>query len=203
MTYVKHDDGIFSHPKVLGVHPLARLLWVASICHAGQHVTDGRIARSVLPILSAQTSATAKHARELVDAGLWEEDDDGWRIARWAQHNRTAAEVEAERDRWRRQKRGQRTRPPETPDDVHGGHCGDSAGSPPGVPAPETETETETTTAHVARPRKEGTSARRDWRPEGPPRLPDYETPVVPDALPPSTNASRARQARALTRSTP
>lgn len=203
MTYVRLDDGIFSHPKVLGVHPLARLLWVASICHAGQHVTDGVIARSVLPILSAQTSATAKHAAQLVEAGLWEEHPDGWVIARWAQHNRTAAEVDAERDRWRRQKRGQRTRPPETPADVPGMSAVDTNGSPQGVPESETDTETETTTPTVARSRKEGPSTRRDWRPEGPPRLPDYETPVVPDALPPSTNASRARQARALTRSTP
>lgn len=90
--------------------------------------------------------------------------------------------------------------PPDPP--VEGRSEGRSKGPVEGLPTtfhlPPT-----TTTTHVARSRKEGSSIRRDWRPEGPPRLPDYEPPEIPDALPPTTSASRARQARALTRSTP
>ena len=201
MTYVKVDDGIFSHPRMLSVHPLARLLWVAGLCHAGQHVTDGVVPRSVLPILSAQTSATAKHAAQLVDAGLWEECAEGWRIRNWSKHNRTAAEVDAERERWRRQKRGQRQRP--VPDTSTVDTAGTPPKSPPGVPLPETEAEAEASTPPVARARKETPSARRDWRPDGPPRIPDYEPADRPDALPADTNATRARQARALARSAP
>lgn len=85
MTYVKIDDGIFSHPKVLGVHPLARLLWVASICHAGQHVTDGRdeIDTSTLVRLLAESGAGRHHVGQLVDAELWGQAGPRWKVADW------------------------------------------------------------------------------------------------------------------------
>ena len=95
MAWAKVDDGWWSHPKVMGLSLSARGLWVSALswsCHQRMdHVPD-----RFLPMVGA----TEEDASELVNAGLWHESSDGYRIHDWAEYqDMSLAEKRAEAGR--------------------------------------------------------------------------------------------------------
>lgn len=98
MTWVKLEDGFPSNPKVLAVTTPARYLYVVGLCYASAHLTDGRIPATALTVLHAQAGTRPRHAAELLDAGLWRHDGDTVTIPDYLEHQRSRAQVEAERD---------------------------------------------------------------------------------------------------------
>ena len=102
MTWVKLDDGFFSHPKAVAAGKDGRALYLAALCWSKRHLTDGCIPAAALAVLCAEAGVTARTAEVLVSVGLWQlTADDGWYIAGYhdAHHNDPA---EAERERKRR-----------------------------------------------------------------------------------------------------
>ncbi len=94
MTWFRVDDQWHSHRKVLGLSLAARGLWVTAGSWCGAHLTDG-----VVPLDALRAwGATAKHAAELVAAGLWEVLESGWQFHEWTAHNPTREQVQSERD---------------------------------------------------------------------------------------------------------
>ena len=83
----------FRNPKVAAAPPRARLLHLAGLCYCQEHVTDGAIPASVLPILVAESGANRNSSDALIDAGLWRKTDDGWEVCGWDEWNRPATEV--------------------------------------------------------------------------------------------------------------
>lgn len=81
MSWARVDDGWWCHPKVLGVSLTARGLWVSALSWSCAQRRD-EVPRPLLAMLGA----TAAEAVELVDAGLWVEVDDGYRIHDWAEY---------------------------------------------------------------------------------------------------------------------
>ena len=79
MPWVKLEDGFYTHPKLLSVSVSARWLFVAALCFSNQNATDG-----VVSVGAADGIGCIQHARraveELVAAGLWEPDPEGYRI---------------------------------------------------------------------------------------------------------------------------
>lgn len=98
MTWVKLDDTFTDHPKVLAVGDEAAWLYVAGLCHCSRHLTDGFIAEAVLGRLTG-LPAPAEMAARLVTHGLWDTTTGGWLVHDYAEHQRTRAEVEAEREK--------------------------------------------------------------------------------------------------------
>jgi hypothetical protein len=115
--WVKLDVGYFSHPKVVGLHPSAKLLHIASILWSAEHLTDGyvpsRALHRLVTIASLHTQHRATYARWLVDAGLWDECDPsigGWIVHDFAEHNHSSTRAAVEHSRELTRKRVERWR---------------------------------------------------------------------------------------------
>lgn len=110
MTWVKLDDAFFRNPKVTGVQPLARLLYMAGLCHCADTLSDGEIFQRDLPVLYLHSGASAKHVGQLVDAALWIRHVDSYWIPDFLAYNPSKEKVLAEREGARRRKESQRDR---------------------------------------------------------------------------------------------
>jgi len=95
MTWAKLSDDFWCHPSIVGLSDRAFRLHVTAICWSAALETDGQVPRSVLPILRGSAAAV----RELVEAGLWEPDADGWRIPTFLAYNPSREELEERRSR--------------------------------------------------------------------------------------------------------
>lgn len=78
--------------KVLGVEPLAELLFVRALAFAKEKFTDGFVGRRQAMILAgdlADAYSTDRESlcRQLVDVGLWVPVDGGWLIDGWTDWN--------------------------------------------------------------------------------------------------------------------
>ena len=117
MPWFRIDDGFWCHPKVLRCTHRAIALWVRAGSWCAQQLTDGYVPASALPMLNA----TRTDAGQLVKAGLWAVDGDGWRFHQWDERQPTREAVEADRaavaDRVRRYRKRKRQDPDEPPAD--------------------------------------------------------------------------------------
>ena len=125
MTWVKIDDAALLHPKLLRAGPEGVALWLAGLCYANAHVTDGEIPAAALPALypvecwgPRKVRALAEH---LVQCGLWHPTDaGGYMIHGYSeyQHEATRDEVAKRREDARIRKRRSRGSHGVTEDDV-------------------------------------------------------------------------------------
>jgi hypothetical protein len=67
-VWLKVDDSLSDHPKVVTVPLRAMGLWVLAGAWSGRHLTDGHVPVSMLPAFRANR----RDAQALVDAGLWQ-----------------------------------------------------------------------------------------------------------------------------------
>lgn len=97
MVWFRMDDSFPSHPKVLGIPRRERLaaigLWTLAGGWCAKQLTDGYLAEHMVE----EIGGTFKSASALVDAGLWDVVDGGFRFHDWADYNPTREEVESER----------------------------------------------------------------------------------------------------------
>lgn len=96
MTWVKIDDTVTEHPKCVGMSPNAWTLWLHGLAYSSRNLTDGHIPAVMLSRLSG-VPQPKKVAAELVVAGLWHDSADGYEIHDYCEHQRTKADIEAER----------------------------------------------------------------------------------------------------------
>lgn len=81
MAWARVDDGWWCHPKVMRLSLAARGLWASALswsCHQRYDTVPDRFLLMV--------EADPELAGELVDAGLWEPVEGGWRIHDWEQY---------------------------------------------------------------------------------------------------------------------
>lgn len=125
MTYIRLDDSWIDHPKVAGLSDSAKVLYIAGLSYASRHTTDGALAGKVWRTIGG----TARTVQELVNGGLWEAADDGFAIHDYLKHQRSKAEIEADREKAReRWKKGRKE--PESPPNF-GRSSGEVRGSLP------------------------------------------------------------------------
>lgn len=122
MVWAKLHDGILDDPKIAAAGPLGFALYAAGLVYANRNLTDGFIpfgvARSLLPVLwldeedavvelasvdaAGRTIAgfetLGRAVETLVRLGLWERAPRGYVVHNFPQWNRTAVEIEAERE---------------------------------------------------------------------------------------------------------
>ena len=79
MTWAKVDDRFNDDPRMLALSRGVRLLYVEGLVWSCRHATDGRLPRYVLGKVTDEPDAIDA-AKQLVDAGIWEDTEDGWEI---------------------------------------------------------------------------------------------------------------------------
>lgn len=97
MAWARIDDAIIDHPKVLEAGEDARDLLIVSIIWCNKHLTDGRVPKAALGILSRKKSAK-KNAEALVRVGLWHDEGDAWQLHDYLDWNPSKKEVEEKRN---------------------------------------------------------------------------------------------------------
>jgi hypothetical protein len=101
ISWFKVDDGFWSHPKTAVLSDSAVALWVRAGAYSCQHLTDGVIQSAVLRLLGDRAAVD-----ELVTAGLWLVEGDGWRFHDWGEYQETSEAVKLRRaDSRERQRR--------------------------------------------------------------------------------------------------
>lgn len=95
MAWVRVDDSFPDHAKALKARE-AIALWLEGLCYANRHLTDGVLPTHVVAAMRL-TRNPIKAAGVLVEAGLWEVCEGGWRIHDYHDHYLTAAEVREKR----------------------------------------------------------------------------------------------------------
>ncbi len=125
MSWVRLDDNVGDHPKVIAAGDVAFAMWVKAVAYAAKHLTDGFIPEAVIPRLTNHR-APRQVAAELVRVGLFDEvtegspSDDGgtteararrdggsskgFRVHDYLDWNPPAAKVRAERESERQRK---------------------------------------------------------------------------------------------------
>ena len=87
--WVKIDNGLPDHPKVIGLSDAAFRLYVTGICYSSRFLTDGELSSAVLRRLGG-----AEAAQELVKAGLLAETPEGAQIASYGEYQQSKEVVE-------------------------------------------------------------------------------------------------------------
>jgi hypothetical protein len=93
MTYVRLDDQIASHRKVLKAGGEAAWLWACAIAYCNRQLSDGAVPVEALSTLGNFRTPVKKLAATLVSVGLFEPDGDGYRVHDYLQHNPDKATV--------------------------------------------------------------------------------------------------------------
>ena len=88
MSWVKLDDSLADHPKIVSVSVPARWAYVEALCYAAQYLTDGHVSDGKL-----KTMVSAKIMNELVCANLWHKVANGINIHDYLDYNPSADEV--------------------------------------------------------------------------------------------------------------
>jgi hypothetical protein len=108
MTWVRIDDNLAYHPKVIPVGNPAMGAWVRCASWCGLYLTDGFVPKDVAEGIADKR----KDIDGLVDVGLWLPAPGGYQFHQWLDRNPSREQVEAERDasrkrvqRWREQRR--------------------------------------------------------------------------------------------------
>ena len=141
MIFVKLDTRALTNGKFLAAGPLAFALYVKGLLYAKDHMTDGVVPDSALPLLCLGIPDPFAVVAALVDAGLWEAIEGGYTVGadRWAEFQQTKAQVQQSRDEAAERKRRSRERHK----DGHADVTRDTTSAALNVTLPESESESE------------------------------------------------------------
>lgn len=106
MPWFKVDDQLHSHPKWRVLSKPARALWTTAGSWAAAQPDDGYIPGFMLAALDGKP----REAAELVSAGLWKPEVEGWRFHDWLEFQPSAAQVKRGRAEARERMRRLRER---------------------------------------------------------------------------------------------
>jgi hypothetical protein len=137
MFYVRFNTHVTDHPRFAEAGSQARDLWTWGMLYAGKHETDGELTMAAVLASpwGAGGKANVRVAAKLVEVGLWECTDRGFRICRWSdQGNKTRAELEEKRAAEREKKANQRKKDSDSPPPPIVCPPGTEQGTPEGTP---------------------------------------------------------------------
>jgi hypothetical protein len=141
VTWVRTEDSMPLHPKILRLSDGAFRLWENALHFANRATTDGRIEKALIPTLNHHgrwtTKQIAAFVAELVPS-LWVDCGDHYQIHDYAHHQyeATKARVESKRASWREKKQRQRDESDGSGRDVPRGQNDRTPGESPGVSSP-------------------------------------------------------------------
>lgn len=100
-VYVPLNVNYVRDPKVRRAGPDAELLYVRGLAHAKGAETDGVIFDFDLEVVAVGLPRVNARVKALVEVGLWEEVDGGWRVVGWEKWNPLVADLRALKARQR------------------------------------------------------------------------------------------------------
>lgn len=137
--WTKLSDEFFRNPKVVAAGRDARDLYLVSLCHCNEHLTDGFIAQNYLRRMAAdaEIDSATEAALMLVEVGLWDVAPGGYIIHDFTEYNPSKAEVEEERKKkTARQDRWKQSRVASLDASLDASHNASKGGAPVPVPVP-------------------------------------------------------------------
>jgi len=96
----------YDDDAVIAAGEKAEVLFTRGLAFAARKPADGVI--TDLQLTTFRLSSVKARAQRLVEVGLWERTDDGYRIAAWLKHNASRAEIEEKQRKDAERKRGGR-----------------------------------------------------------------------------------------------
>lgn len=105
MTWFKVDDRFPDHEKLEALEHDPRLwadslaLWLVAGCRSAGNLTDGNVSASRLGRMTPLGGRAVKIADQLVEIGLWEKTEKGYKFHDWFDWQPSAEEVEYQRGR--------------------------------------------------------------------------------------------------------
>lgn len=118
MPWVRFDDGFPNHRKVEPLSDGAYRLHTSAIFWSSRQLTDGCIPKRDLTFAAPRTmKRPAKFVAELIDAGLWEATEDGWKLHDFLDYQPSKEQVTAERAKTAERQTRWRERHSKTRDD--------------------------------------------------------------------------------------
>jgi hypothetical protein len=101
MIYAKVDVKLRDHTRAHRAGA-AMATWTWALLYSREQETDGYIQDDMIRLAWVGESEARKHAKKLVEVGLWERDETGpdgggWRICRYADKNETASSIASRR----------------------------------------------------------------------------------------------------------
>lgn len=97
MAYIQVEASVRTHKKFLKAGPAASWLWLCGMGYCQDGLTDGFIPFAALKYLGVESPKPLKS--KLVEAGLWDEVEGGWRVHDYLKHNRSSEEIRTTKDR--------------------------------------------------------------------------------------------------------
>lgn len=110
MTWVKLTDGFPEDPRIEHLSDRAFRFHVTALCYCARNLTDGYLT----PKAATLTALVAGYKKpdvlvdELVTAGLWTKNGEGWWIPKFLDYNQSAEEVREARAKARQRMRDKR-----------------------------------------------------------------------------------------------
>lgn len=95
--YARLDNHFDQHPKIVAAGWKGGWLFTTGICYASRMLTDGFIPTGMVPRLVAGMPGWKKAAAMLVQLGLWQEVEGGYRIHDYLDYQEARADVERKR----------------------------------------------------------------------------------------------------------
>lgn len=109
MPWVRIDEGFYQHPKVIQAGPLGQALQIAALCYCNNNLTDGVLSRAAAGMLldfsgvavpaedetfsSWEPTTWDTVASRLVELGMWEAVEGGFKIHDFRDYQPTKREV--------------------------------------------------------------------------------------------------------------
>ena len=97
MPWIRLDDQIAHHKKFLAAGPMASWLWVCGQSYSARYLTDGFVPSAALHSLGSVLNPK-RYADKLVEVGLWECAEGGYRVHDYHDYQPTAEEVRHTRE---------------------------------------------------------------------------------------------------------
>lgn len=99
MTWVKIDDKIRTHPKLLKAGPVASWLWICGLSYCADYLTDGAIPVEAIESLGVPSRFKPRElATRLTAVGLWIQEPDGFRVHDYHKYQLSREEVDRIRE---------------------------------------------------------------------------------------------------------
>ena len=115
MPWSRFTDDVYEHPKVILAGPLAGWLWFCGVGYCNRFLTDGFLPSGVIRRL-ADVDDAPRLAQRLVEVGLWERVEGGYRVHDFEKYQPAAEDVRKTRDEnarrvkaWRERQQSGRT----------------------------------------------------------------------------------------------
>lgn len=104
--WARIDVAFFRHPQVSALKPAECLGYLAMILYAQEHETDGHVPHEALRWCDVKPA----QVKSMQAAGLVDEVFGGWQIIGFLNHQRSRAEMEADRNKARERMKAARER---------------------------------------------------------------------------------------------